>query len=173
MELSTYHTELIESRILIDETTGCWNWQGSINTGGYGTIAIRRKTRTLHRLNYERLVGEIPKGICVLHKCDNPRCCNPEHLFLGTQADNIRDMHEKGRARTASTAYPQELNLWKPKREPDFRYYTPKSHKLKLSETQKSEIRQKYSTGQYQQNTLARAYGVSNTQIHNIVRGKA
>lgn len=172
MELSTYHIELIGKRILIDAVTGCWNWQGSINTGGYGTLTVRGKTRTLHRLNYSRFIGKIPAGICVLHKCDNPRCCNPEHLFLGTQADNVRDMCAKGRARTASTAYPPELGLWKPKREPGFKYYTPKSHKLKLSETQKTEIREKYNTKKYQQNTLAREYGVSNTQIHNIVRGK-
>ena len=72
--------------------TNCWNWEGTLN-GEYGRIGHTYA----HRLYYRRLVGEIPLGMQVNHHCDNPRCVNPEHLFLGTQRDNILDAMNKGR----------------------------------------------------------------------------
>ncbi len=77
---------------------GCWLWQGQ--TGGtspYGQIKAFGKLVMTHRLSYELYNGQIPDGMLVCHRCDNPLCINPDHLFLGSHKDNIRDMIEKGR----------------------------------------------------------------------------
>lgn len=79
---------------------GCWVWSGTINrTTGYGSLTVERKSRYAHRLAWELDHGPIPAGLCVLHRCDNRRCVRPDHLFLGTFADNTRDMMAKGEAR--------------------------------------------------------------------------
>ena len=82
----------------IDASTQCWIWIGSTRCG-YGRIGINKSAKVVHRLSYELLVGPIPDGLCVLHRCDVRRCFNPDHLFLGTKADNNRDMIAKGRNR--------------------------------------------------------------------------
>lgn len=81
---------------------GCWIWTGSIGTGGYGTIGGEHAGRILrtHRVAWELTNGPIPAGLKVLHRCDNPPCVRLDHLFLGTQIDNIADMDAKGRRRT-------------------------------------------------------------------------
>jgi hypothetical protein len=82
---------------------GCWMFLGAWNSDGYGNIRVQGKLWATHRLSYELFVGPIPNGISVLHHCDNPWCINPEHLFLGTQLDNVRDMIAKGRSNFTST----------------------------------------------------------------------
>lgn len=72
----------------------CWEWIASKYPMGYGRMS---KNRYAHRVSWIIHFGEIPKGLCVLHKCDNPPCVNPEHLWLGTMADNIADRDRKGR----------------------------------------------------------------------------
>lgn len=78
--------------------TGCLVWQGGLNRKGYGVISLRGKYRGTHRVVYELAVGSIPNGLHVLHRCDNRRCVNKEHLFLGTNRDNIDDKIEKDRS---------------------------------------------------------------------------
>jgi len=81
----------------VDKSKECWEWQGGRNKQGYGMIQCDGKSAKAHRVSWELLHGKIPEGIKVLHKCDNPPCVNPDHLFLGTQRDNMQDCSKKGR----------------------------------------------------------------------------
>jgi len=89
------------NKIDIKSSDLCWEWKAYKNKAGYGRFAVgNKKTPQLsHRLAwiYHYNIEEIPNNLCVLHKCDNPACCNPNHLFLGTQKENIKDMIDKNR----------------------------------------------------------------------------
>lgn len=87
------------SRILVLGITDCWEWQGSKSISGYGFFSFDNKRKSSTREVVKEL-GDDPTGLYVCHKCDNPGCCNPEHLFLGTAKDNSIDMHTKGRNNT-------------------------------------------------------------------------
>lgn len=76
---------------------GCWSWKGSKHQFGYGWIRHGNKTLIAHRVSYALHKGEIPDGMLVMHTCDNPECTNPDHLVLGTDADNQADKVSKGR----------------------------------------------------------------------------
>jgi hypothetical protein len=91
--------ERLADKIIINEVTDCWEFQGGKNNIGYGMIRDEKKMRTAHRVSYEELKGPIPQGMCVCHTCDNPICCNPDHLWLGTLKQNTQDMFNKGRAK--------------------------------------------------------------------------
>jgi len=77
---------------------GCWKWKLSHSQRGYGVFSINGKQYTAHRLAYTWMIGPIPEGLFVCHHCDNPGCCRPDHLFLGTHQDNMEDARRKGRA---------------------------------------------------------------------------
>ena len=100
----------LESRMdeyIRKEPGGCWIWTGATDAFGYGRVTLPRPRRPglAHRAAYELWRGSIPSGLWVLHRCDNPKCVNPSHLFLGTPQDNVRDMTSKSRqARGAQNA---------------------------------------------------------------------
>lgn len=92
--------EKVKSRVVVDKLSGCWVWQGGCCFNGYGRL--RRgpggKPALCHRIMYEHHKGPIPKGMMVMHTCDNRRCVNPDHLQIGTTKDNMLDMVRKGRS---------------------------------------------------------------------------
>lgn len=81
----------------VQKTDTCWLWTGSKTKDGYGQISVEGKNNLAHRFSWIFHNGPIPDALCVLHICDNPPCTNPEHLFLGTQPDNMADKTRKGR----------------------------------------------------------------------------
>lgn len=89
--------DYFKSRARVDEATGCWEWQLARTVKGYGLFQDGRLTRRAHRGAWEAVNGQVPDDAHVLHSCDNPQCVNPEHLFLGTNADNVGDKVSKGR----------------------------------------------------------------------------
>lgn len=91
------YAEHFWARVL--KTDGCWEWQAGCSSGGYGTYAVKRWPHRAHRVSYALTYGPIPPGMLVCHHCDNKRCVRPDHLFLGTTLDNVRDKLAKGRAR--------------------------------------------------------------------------
>ena len=97
--MASKHYEKMLKKIEIDDR-GCWIFQGCKDHFGYGKQSIGNSTwDRAHRVSYRENYGDIPKGMCVLHKCDVPACCNPEHLFLGSKADNNADKAKKARSK--------------------------------------------------------------------------
>lgn len=180
-------TERIWSRI---DTTGgddaCWEWTaGRWTRFGYGRLKYHGVDYRAHRLVWAQLRGPIPHGLCVLHQCDNPPCCNPAHLFLGTKADNTADMMAKGRGRwvaphlcgemSSSRRHPERL----PRGDAHWTRRMPERLVVRRGEQhyaaqftweQVREIRSRYAAGGVQQKQLAAEYGVNFRTIWNIVR---
>lgn len=86
--------DFIKNNVTIDEIAGCWNWNKSVTSAGYGQFKRNKKYWTTHRFVYTQIYGEIPDGMVIRHMCHNPRCCNPEHLLIGTYRDNYFDSRE-------------------------------------------------------------------------------
>lgn len=139
----------------------CWEWKGMRFRNGYGGILsthVNGKHRTLlaHRVSYEMSNGPIPEGLCVLHVCDNRKCVRPDHLFLGTAADNIHDMIAKGRAAVVDGArYRGELNP-----------------SAKLTEEQVRVMRSEYVPRVVTRSHLADKFGVSLPLVDKILGGR-
>lgn len=105
LNLKSEHKTLknrFENKFSIDIVTGCWNWTASLTHTGYGRIresGLNSRTLSAHRVSYLLYKGSIQNNLLVLHRCDNRKCVNPEHLFLGTSKDNAIDRERKGRSR--------------------------------------------------------------------------
>lgn len=102
MEIHRDLIDLFRSRTIPEPNTGCLLWTETIRSNGYGAITFKNKPILSHRLSWQISFGQIPKGVSVLHKCDVRACVNPDHLFLGTQKDNILDMMFKNRFPSAN-----------------------------------------------------------------------
>ena len=92
----TMKDRFLNSFEMITES-GCWVWGGSVNESGYGQMTWKNRSYSAHRFSYQQFVGSIPESMCVLHQCDVPSCVNPNHLFLGTNQDNMKDKVSKER----------------------------------------------------------------------------
>jgi len=145
----------------VQKSDDCWLWQGAHHPAGYGEfVAAGRKWRA-HRLSYMLLSGLIPPGLWVLHHCDTPACCRPEHLFIGTVRDNNADMWAKGRA----CADAANLTPFHP--QPGER-----NGSARLTAEQVLEIRRLWAQRGITQIELGHRFGVDNTTIHLIVHRK-
>lgn len=102
--------ELFEEKFIPEPNSGCWLWEGSLNSSGYGSFCIGEKETSLaHRFSYQTYRGEIPDDKCVLHRCDNRICVNPDHLWIGTNLDNVLDREAKGRGATIGERNPNSI----------------------------------------------------------------
>lgn len=143
---------------LVDKSGDCWLWTAGRSTEGYGIYRSRLKA---HRVSYELVNGEIPTGMCVCHRCDTPSCVNPEHLFLGTVAQNNADRAAKGRSKgtfARGDAHPA-------------REQRGEGHWCaRLTSADVAAIRTARSGGE-QHKTIAARYGVHPATISRIARG--
>jgi hypothetical protein len=127
--------------------TGCWEFTGSKNRKGYGTLGNNNTTAMAHRVSWQSVNGDIPVGMLVLHRCDNPPCVNPDHLFLGTNQDNMDDMTAKGR-----------------------RVIGERSPRSKLTAAKVIEIRRRRDAGERTED-LAAEFGVSSAGLYSAAVG--
>ncbi len=134
----------------VDKSGSCWNWTASLNSKGYGQLMMTGGRPSLaHRIAWELTNGPIDGGVHVLHRCDNPLCVNPDHLFLGNQRDNMTDMVSKDRHARGQ-----------------------RRKNAKLTESKVREIRQLHANGQRMVDLVAR-FGVCHSLISNVIHGKA
>lgn len=161
----------------VDTSAGpdlCWPWTGATNQSGYGTFVGGQGGRLAHRFAFIQAHGPIPDGLCVLHRCDNPPCQNPGHLFLGTQADNMADMKNKGRWVSGLALHPELIQRgeshWSHLR-PDRIRRGVKTPAAKLDDDSVRAIRRSVSEG-VPQIELAARFGVSRGAISLVVSRK-
>jgi hypothetical protein len=173
------------SMVDIKNDENCWNWKASKFTEGYGQTSIRysdiskRINMNASRLAYLLAYGYIPDKTFVCHDCNNPACCNPKHLFLGTHDDNMRDMKEKGRGclgeKNGLRLHPESIikgNKHYSKIFPEKIVRGEKHGMSKLKEKEVLEIYNLYFVKQIKQIDIAKIYNVSKYAISDITRGK-
>lgn len=141
---------------VVDPATGCWLWTDAPDRDGYGRLQVAGKARKAHRVAYEVHVGPVPGDLCVCHKCDVRLCVNPEHLFLGTNTENVADMVRKGRAPHVKNPMPGERN-----------------GRAVLTLAQAQAARDLVLNRGHTRASAARRFGVGETAICRIVNGQA
>lgn len=160
----------------VDKNGDCWVWTGCTDKDGYGEARIKGLGARAHRIAYALTHGPIPTGLCVCHTCDNPRCVRPDHLWLGTVSDNNRDRQQKGRTTGAkgrangmNTRPDKHWSQLYPEMASQFR--GENSVRAKLTSAQAEEIRTRKAIG-ISVVQLTREYGVCETTIYNILKGR-
>lgn len=145
--------ERLLPRLTPEPNTGCWLWTGNCNQKGYGQIGVGAAgMTTTHKTAYLHFKGPIPPGMQILHSCDVPCCCNPDHLSIGTHQDNIDDKMRKGRHKAGV----------------HHKLRGEKNHLAKLTEQKVRHIKRRELTPiEY-----ARLYGVSNSAVRAVLSGK-
>lgn len=147
----------------VQKTEGCWLWTGATDGGGYGQIGSDTGSPVpfkAHRVSYQLHVGPIPDRLEVLHTCDNPPCVRPDHLFLGTQTDNMRDCAAKGRIRVGTEAHRRNASRGEGR------------WSARLTEADVVAIRIRYAAGGVTCAEIARDYPVCGAHIAGIVSRK-
>ena len=149
-----------EALVSPEPMSGCWLWTGSLYPSGYGRRRIGTVTRVASREAWRLYRGPIPSGLCVCHRCDNPPCVNPDHLFLGTIKDNAYDMIAKGRhshgaSHVASMRPPRGMQ----------------HNRAKVTDDQVIAIRRAYKEGGETHRSLALRFGINHSSIGCILRG--
>lgn len=132
-----------------ESKNGCWEWIGGINSSGYGCFKFQEKQQLTHRLSYSWFVGPIECGKLICHLCNNKKCVNPHHLYLGTQFENMRDAVKDGLIEVGE-----------------------KSSSSKLKYKDVVSIKKEYKNSNLTQYELAKKYKTVQTNIHMIVSGK-
>lgn len=140
------------ARVAVGAADECWEWLGSRSPKGYGECGYKRRTQRAHRVSYFIQHGIWPKPMC-LHRCDNPGCVNPAHLYAGSARQNTADMMARGR-----NSPPPRNDL-----------RGERNHASKLTTQQVQDIRANYALCRVTQQELADRYGVSNSHVSNII----
>ena len=135
----------------------CWLWTAGLFTSGYGQFRVGARKVRAHRAALDLSGVTLAPGQLACHRCDTPRCCNPSHLFVGSAADNARDRDQKGRARHGEGPRPKTRGSG--------------NHAAKLTQRDVDCIRDMAMVG-VRQRDIAERFGVSQSQVGNIVRGK-
>ena len=165
----------------IDRSGGpatCWNWISSTFDSGYGQFKVGERNLRSHRVAWEITRGAIPCGLFVLHHCDNRRCCNPAHLWLGTHKENMADMQQKNRAASGdnngSRLHPERLVRGDahPARRTVGWSQGERNGEARLCVADVIAIRARYAVGGITMQALGSEYGVDKQTIHRVVRRK-
>lgn len=159
--LAPWFGEGLESKIIKNQTTGCWEWQRARNKKGYGVCCIKGRMFKAHRLSYVIHVGAIPKGSCLLHSCDNPPCCNPMHLRIGSRAENNRDIIDRGRHVRGGTKTPKAQCKYE---------RGERHHNARITTEIVQQIRSRYANGGCSYSSLAREFGLRSQHVGKIIR---
>ena len=154
----------------------CWLWEGSLTHDGYGRYSNSRKQHLAHRAAFRMEIGEIPEGLCVCHSCDTRACCNPNHLWLGTNWDNTLDSLHKGRLATGDRSGRRKHPGNYPSGDDHPFRKNPLSHAFgesvntaKLRAEDVIRIRRLFGTGKHSILSLAHRFSVSESNIQFIV----
>jgi len=147
----------------VDQSTkGCWEWKGGKFSNGYGCFKLNGKTMKAHRVSYIIMHDSIPEGLVICHRCDNPSCVNPDHLFAATNVANTADRVAKKRSAFGLR------NGWHT--HPEKRLFGELNKKTRLQADDVRQIRQRYTDGVATIRELAREYGVWDGSIQHIIK---